>query len=75
VQLGKTPKVSAECVVIVWYDHTNPKKADTPVVAEFSFKYGDSGKPTVEARCAAPISCRARIEALERELAVVREQT
>ena len=41
VQLGKSPKIPAECVLVIWYDHANPSKGESPVVVEFSFKYGD----------------------------------
>ena len=38
-QIGKKPKVEAECALVVWY---NAKAgASKPVVAEFSFHYGD----------------------------------
>ena len=38
-QIGKSPKVEAECALIVWYDTQG--EAQRPRVAEFSFKYGD----------------------------------
>lgn len=38
LQLGKKYNVWAGCVLVLWYDHANP---GDPVVAEFSFKYGD----------------------------------
>ena len=44
LQLGKSRRIAAECVLVVWYDHAKPDKGDTPVVAEFSFKYGDGGE-------------------------------
>ncbi len=36
-QIKKSPKVEAECALIVWYDDSSGE--DIPVVAEFSFKY------------------------------------
>ncbi len=36
-QIGKKPKVKAECALIAWYDKAGNK--DRPVVVEFSFKY------------------------------------
>ncbi len=36
-QIGKGPKVEAECVLVVWYDDSCGE--DMPVVVEFSFKY------------------------------------
>ena len=36
-QIGKKPKVKAECALIAWYDKAGKK--DRPVVVEFSFKY------------------------------------
>ena len=44
MQLGKSRKVPAECVLVIWYDHAKPSKGEMPVVAEFSFKYGDGGE-------------------------------
>jgi len=38
-QIGKTPKLDSECGLIVWYD--NNSNEEKPVVAEFSFRYGD----------------------------------
>jgi len=38
-QIGKSPKVEAECGLIVWYDQAGDP--GTPVVAEFSFRYED----------------------------------
>lgn len=38
-QIGKNPKVEAECALIVWYDKAG--KQDQPVVVEFSFRYGN----------------------------------
>lgn len=39
LQIGKTPKVDAECALIVWYDHNRgPEK---PVAVELSYRYGD----------------------------------
>jgi hypothetical protein len=40
LHLGKKFNVSASCVLVIWYDHDS--RGDTPVVAEFSFKYGDN---------------------------------
>lgn len=39
LQIGKAPKVDAECALIVWYD--TEKDLDIPAVVEFSFRYGD----------------------------------
>ena len=36
-QIGKKPKVEAECALIAWYNEAGKK--DRPVVVEFSFKY------------------------------------
>jgi hypothetical protein len=36
-QIGKNPKVEAECALIVWYDEVDV--TDKPVVVEFSFRY------------------------------------
>ena len=36
-QIRKSPKVEAECALVVWYDDSS--KEDMPVVVEFSFKY------------------------------------
>jgi hypothetical protein len=41
LQLGKKYNVWAGCVLVIWYD--NEKKGN-PVVAEFSYKYGDEGE-------------------------------
>ena len=37
LQIGKNPKVEAECALVVWYNADC--KESRPVVAEFSFKY------------------------------------
>ena len=42
MQLGKKHNVSSGCVLVIWYDQDG--HAETPVVAEFSFKYGDNGE-------------------------------
>lgn len=42
LQLGKTHKLAAKCALVVWRDHRVP--GSDPVVAEFSFKYGDLGE-------------------------------
>jgi hypothetical protein len=39
LQVGKTPKVEAECALIVWYDERGA--ADKPVAVELSYRYGD----------------------------------
>jgi hypothetical protein len=39
MRMGKTPRVDAECALIVWYDQEGRK--DKPVAVEFSFRYGD----------------------------------
>jgi hypothetical protein len=38
-QIRKSPKVEAECAIVTWHDATGEQT--TPVVAEFSFRYGD----------------------------------
>jgi hypothetical protein len=38
-QIGKGPKIEAECALIVWYDVAG--SAQQPVVVEYSFRYGD----------------------------------
>lgn len=38
-QIGKNPRVDSECALILWYDWDGDDRK--PVVAEFSFKYGD----------------------------------
>lgn len=42
IRLGKQPKVSAECALIVWYDNAGRKTA--PVAVEFSYRYGDKNE-------------------------------
>ena len=44
MQLGKSRKIPAECVLVIWYDHAKQSKGESPVVVEFSFKYGDGGE-------------------------------
>ena len=39
VTIGKSPKVDAECALIVWYDHARHPK--TPLAVELSYRYGD----------------------------------
>ena len=39
IKLKKKPEVRAECALTVWYEQQGA--TDKPVVAEFSFKYGD----------------------------------
>jgi len=39
-QIGKNPKVEAECGLIAWYDD-NSNEQNNPIVVEFSFKYSD----------------------------------
>src|SRR4029450_11474493 len=39
IKLKQHPDVRAECALIVWYKDTGAK--NKPVVAEFSFKYGN----------------------------------
>ena len=39
LRVGKTPKVDAECALIVWYDAK--KAATAPVAVELSYRYGD----------------------------------
>jgi hypothetical protein len=41
LHLGKKYDVWAGCVLVIWYDHD---RQGDPVVAEFSFKYGDDGE-------------------------------
>jgi hypothetical protein len=38
-RLDARPERDAECALIIWYDHDGDARA--PVVAEYSFKYGD----------------------------------
>jgi hypothetical protein len=38
-QIGKEPRLDSDCAVIAWYNHKSA--AETPVVVEFSFKYGN----------------------------------
>ncbi|MFA0813926.1 hypothetical protein [Microbulbifer epialgicus] len=38
-QIGKVPKVEAECALIVWYDGIG--QTEIPAVVEFSFRYKD----------------------------------
>ena len=42
MELGKSRNVKAECALIVWYDGGDSSKSESPVVVEFSFKYGDA---------------------------------
>ncbi len=37
--IGKTPRVKADCALIVWHDHD--RRTATPVAVELSFRYGD----------------------------------
>jgi hypothetical protein len=39
LQVGKTPKVDAECALIVWYDQDGA--STKPVAVELSFRYGN----------------------------------
>ena len=39
LQLGKSPKVDAECALVIWYDHD--RQQDSPVAVELSYRYGD----------------------------------
>ena len=39
VRIGNSPKVEAECALIVWYDAAGDRHR--PEVVEFSFRYGD----------------------------------
>jgi hypothetical protein len=39
LQIGKTPKVDAECALIVWYEE-RARKHTKPVVVELSYRYG-----------------------------------
>jgi hypothetical protein len=39
LQVGRTPKVDAECALIVWYDEDG--NSQKPVAVEFSYRYGD----------------------------------
>ena len=39
LQIGKTPRVDAECGLIVWYDDNGAR--DKPVAVEFSYRYGN----------------------------------
>jgi hypothetical protein len=38
-KLTTNPERESECALVIWYDHDGDDR--TPVVAEFSFKYGD----------------------------------
>lgn len=40
VQIGKTPKVNAECALIVWYD--DDRAREKPTAVELSYRYGDA---------------------------------
>jgi hypothetical protein len=42
MQLGKSPKIEAECALIAWYDHDHDD--EPPVVIEFSYRYGDKNE-------------------------------
>ncbi|GAA4482928.1 hypothetical protein GCM10023094_33810 [Rhodococcus olei] len=42
IQIGRSPKVEAKCALIVWYDLD--KDPESPVVVEFSFRYGDKNE-------------------------------
>jgi hypothetical protein len=39
LRIGKSPRVDAECALIVWHDHD--RRRATPVAVELSFRYGD----------------------------------
>ena len=39
LRIGKTPRVKAECALIVWHDHD--RRTAAPVAVELSFRYGD----------------------------------
>jgi hypothetical protein len=39
LQVGRTPKVDAECALIVWYDEKRAR--EKPVAVELSYRYGD----------------------------------
>jgi hypothetical protein len=41
-QIGKEPKIEAECALIVWDDVAG--SAQQPVVVEYSFRYGDKNE-------------------------------
>jgi hypothetical protein len=38
-QIGRTPRIDAECALIVWYDEAG--RRDRPVAVELSYRYGD----------------------------------
>ena len=42
LQVGKSPKVDAECGLIVWYDEGG--KSNKPVAVELSYRYGDKNE-------------------------------
>lgn len=42
LRVGKTPKVDAECGLVVWYDENG--EPDTPVAVELSYRYGDENE-------------------------------
>jgi hypothetical protein len=39
LRIGKSPRVEAECALIVWHEHD--RRRATPVAVELSFRYGD----------------------------------
>jgi hypothetical protein len=39
LQIGRTPKIVAECALVVWYNDKG--RHDKPVAVELSFRYGD----------------------------------
>jgi hypothetical protein len=42
IQIGKEPKLEAECVLVVWHHADTAEKG--PAVVEFSYKYGDDNE-------------------------------
>jgi hypothetical protein len=65
-QIGKEPKVEAECALIVWYDAQDD--AQTPAVVEFSFRYSNHEEkyPGAVAQCAYDVFQRLQGETLAR---------
>jgi hypothetical protein len=45
LQIGKTPRVDAECGLIVCYDDNGAR--DKPVAVEFSYRYGNKDEGAI----------------------------
>ena len=65
-QIGKEPKVEAECALIVWYDVQDDTQ--TPQVVEFSFRYSNNDEQYsgAVAKCAYDVFQRLQGETLAR---------